>query len=60
VGRTRPCLDAWNSGPRAAGVLAAVTEAAAMCGSELAPGESAIKCKSSLNVLEDTYAYSCY
>lgn len=33
ISRTAPCLAAWNDGPRAAGVLAAVTEAAAMCGS---------------------------
>ena len=32
-----PCLRAWNSGPRAAGVLAAVTEAAAMCGFNTIP-----------------------
>jgi hypothetical protein len=39
LSRTSPCLRAWNSGPRAAGVLAAVTEAAAMCGfSTIAPG----------------------
>jgi hypothetical protein len=30
-------LRAWNSGPRAAGVLAAVTEAAAMCGFNTIP-----------------------
>ena len=39
LSRTAPCLRAWNSGPRAAGVLAAVTEAAAMCGfSTIPPG----------------------
>jgi len=39
VSRTAPCLRAWNSGPRAAGVWAAVTEAAAMCGGDFAPGD---------------------
>ena len=37
IGRTAPCLRAWNDGPRAAGVLAAVTEAAAMCGYNAIP-----------------------
>eukprot|EP01047_Picozoa_sp_COSAG01_P041988 COSAG01_NODE_3641_length_5838_cov_3.651333_2_plen_1151_part_00 len=37
ISRTAPCLHAWNSGPRAAGVLAAVTEAAAMCGYNAIP-----------------------
>ena len=37
VSRTAPCLRAWNSGPRAAGVQAAVTEAAAMCGYNTIP-----------------------
>ena len=37
ISRTAPCLRAWNDGPRAAGVLAAVTEAAAMCGYNAIP-----------------------
>ena len=38
LAQVAPCLAAWNAGPRAAGLAAAVTEAAAMCGGHFAPG----------------------